>query len=141
MASASPISFEYFLVKWVFIHGECVRNFEVDCLRCFGGNSEDIRLNDNVDTYLRDADMDVFGKFISEKKTRMWVKVISNPIEKEGVMYQSCYLCMEGKSDEELEKLQDFLSGQKEYSWQRKKDFPWPRGIYYGETVKTYQDK
>ena len=91
MASASPISFEYFLFKWVFIHGEIVRNFEVDRLRCFGGNSEDIRLNDNVDTYLRDEDMEVFGKFLFEKKTRMWVKVISNPIEKEGVMYQSCY--------------------------------------------------
>ena len=138
---ASPLTFRYFMVKWIFIEGEKVKNFEVDKIWAFGGNSEDLRLNDNVDSYIREEDTDFLGSLVVEKKLKMWVKVISDQIEKQGKMYQSCFLCIEAKTDAEIHFLRELLKGQDKYVWDERKLFPWPRGIYYGDEVKTYCDK
>ena len=50
MVSASPVTTRYFLVKWIYITGERVKNFEVDRFWSFGGDEDDIRPNDKVST-------------------------------------------------------------------------------------------
>ena len=55
-----------------FLSQERVRNLEVDKLWSFGGDEEDIRLNNNVKSYLRDADAEVFGKLIAHDKMKVW---------------------------------------------------------------------
>ena len=92
MACASPVTSRYFLVKWIYITGERVKNFEVDKLWSFGSDEEDIRLNDNVSSYLRDEDAEVFGKLVAHDKIKIWVKTISDPIEKDKNYYQACFM-------------------------------------------------
>ena len=140
MAWASPITSRFFLVKWAFITGQKVKNFTVDKLWSFGGDFEDIRLNDNLDSYLRDEEAEVFGKLVVHR-INIWIKVISDPIEKEGEYFQSCFLCIKGRNDEEIVKIRELLNQHGRYTWQEKTLFPWLQGAYIEPEIKTYQDK
>ena len=51
-------------------------------------------------------------------------------------------MCVEGKCQEDTEKLRAFFETKTDkYTWSEMKLFPWPRGAYYGDEVKTYCDK
>ena len=89
MVSASPITLKYFLLQWVFIEGNPVKNFNVDKLYCHGGNSENSWLNNNEDNWLSKDD----SKFC-EEKYKMWLKVIEELKEdRERTKYQAYFLC------------------------------------------------
>ena len=71
MMCTSPVTTLYFMVKWVFITGDHVKNFEVDKLWAFCKDPNYIRLNDNADTYLRKEDAKVFGKLVVKTSSKI----------------------------------------------------------------------
>ena len=89
---------------------------------------------------MRDEEAEVFGKLVAHDRLKIWIKVISDQIKKGDEYFQSCFMCIEGRCQEEIEKIQSLLKEHKKFTWEEKAWFPWPRGIYFGEEVKTYQD-
>ena len=51
----------------------------------------------------------MFGKLIAKDRLKVWLKVISNPIEKDNNYYQACFMCVEVHCEEEIDKIQNLL--------------------------------
>ena len=144
MASASPVTSKFYLIKWIFVEtmpiGDKIRNFSVSKLHA--DQNLTVWLNDFEDSYLSLSDCKVFSDLI-ENRINGWIKVIGDPKRVEnsevGFKYQAAFLCLECKNENQINTVSEVLKQNGQYEWRRLVAFPWNQDTFVSEVV-TYQD-
>ena len=103
MAAASPVTSNFFLIKWIDVvtlpNGRRITNFWASKLFCDFAFEERVGLNDFEDSYLSNQDRPFFVEFIKEKYNP-YCKIIDDPRscqnEEKGTV-QCGFLCIETK--------------------------------------------
>ena len=140
MASASPVTSKFYLIKWLYVEtlpiGKKIGTFKVTKLHA--DNNLNVWCNDFEDSFLTHKDSKAFGELI-DKRINAWIKIICDPKEVEnsrvGFKYQACYLCLECKNENQIQLVEEVLSSHDEYDCRVLMDFPWYRDTFESPIV------
>ena len=134
MASTSPITSKFLLIKWVFVQteGQGIDNFTVSRL-FYNFVEERVCLTDFENSFLCEQDSNFFGKLLIGNKYALWVKVIENAKGKNNT--QSSFLTVECRDEERYLRLKELMEKQNIYGYRELTCFPWIQSYHYEDTI------
>ena len=130
MASASPVTHKFLMLKWVYIVPESDQIQEK--MPCFDVSQvydeENCYLNDYPgDLKLSEQDAKNFG-FLIKLGYRVYFKCISSQVvTNTGRKYQAGFLCIRVPNSYGVEALEEFVKEQDVYTYRLLSYFPWPK--------------
>ena len=134
MASTSPITSKFLLIKWIFVQseGKDIPNFSVSRVY-YNFVEERVCLNDFENSFLCQEDSQFFGELLIENKYAMWVKVIED--SKGPSNTQSGFISIECRNEQTYVELKNLLEKQNVYGYREVATFPWIQSYYYEGTI------
>ena len=134
MASTSPITLKFLLLKWIFVQseGKGIPNFSVSRLY-YSFVEERVCLNDFENNYLCEEDSQFFGQLLLENKYTMWVKVIKN--SKGPSNTQSGFITIECRDEQKYLQVKELLGKQNIYGYREVPTFPWLQSYYFKNSI------
>ena len=133
MASTSPITSKFLLIKWIFVESEHkgIPNFSVSRVY-YNFVEERVGLNDFENSFLCEQDSKFYGDLL-KKHVPMWVEVIENAKGERNI--QSGFITVECKNETKYVEVKELLEKQNIYAYRELAWFPWMQSYYYEDSI------